>query len=499
MRPEDFSLDAFISYAHVDNQALVEGHQGWVANLQRALEIRITEFRGEKAHIWRDPELHGDDYLAITLVDKLRCVAALVAIVTPGYIRSEWGRKELTAFCKAAEEHGGLRVGNKARIFKVLKAPVPLEQHPQELQPLLGYEFFKIDPQTKRIHGLDDVFGDEAQRDFWLKLDDLAHDISDLIDVLESKSPLPEKGRVYLAETTRDLDDQREALKRDLVQHGYLVLSDRPLPLAAPELENAVRECLARCCMSIHIIGGTYSLVPEGGVASLQEVQNELAIDRARQDRSFRHLVWLAPKPVIPDERQRTFVERLRRDERCPAGTDLLETPLEDLRTVIHAQLAKLEGPAEKPVFACASAQVYLLYDPGDANVIDPWAKLLSDDFEVIHPSFNGNEAELREYHAENLRCCDGVLIFYGAGHEMWLRGKLREIQKSPGYGRTKGRPIVGVVLMAPRTPEKEHFCTHEAIVLARWDGPAPDALQPFSSRLKSGRSDPVDEAGASA
>jgi hypothetical protein len=28
--------DAFISYAHLDDQALIEGQQGWVANFQES-------------------------------------------------------------------------------------------------------------------------------------------------------------------------------------------------------------------------------------------------------------------------------------------------------------------------------------------------------------------------------------------------------------------------------------------------------------------------------
>ena len=71
-----------------------------------------------------------------------------MAVVSPRYVKSEWGRKEIDEFCKAAEQQGGVRVRDKARIFKVLKTPVPLEQHPPELQSLLGYEFFKVDPET---------------------------------------------------------------------------------------------------------------------------------------------------------------------------------------------------------------------------------------------------------------------------------------------------------------------------------------------------------------
>jgi hypothetical protein len=487
MRTTDFEGDAFISYAHLDNIELVEGRKGWVANLHRALEIRVAQLLGKESRIWWDPKLQGNDYFAMTLVDQLQRVAALIAIVSPRYVRSEWGRKELEEFCKAAEEQGGVRVHDKARIFKVLKTPVPLDQHPPELQSVLGYEFFKVDAETGKVRELDEVFGPEAQREFWLKLDDLAHDICLLLNLLEPEpSPGPEKGVVYLAVTTTDLNDEREALRRDLEQHGYVVLPDRPLPVAASDLESEVREYLARCRMSIHLVGATCSLVPEGAKASLQEIQNELALERAQGVSLFAHLVWLVPNMSVADERQRGFVERLRSDQRCPAGTDLLETPFEDLRTVVDSRLRQQEKQPSKPdASPTPSRQLYLLYDPRDASAIAPWADRLFKEFEIINPVFDGSEAELREYHAENLRCCDGVVIFYGAGNELWLRGKLREIQKSPGYGRTKPVPRVGIFLLAPRTPEKERFRMGEAFIVPQFDGFSSEAVEPFIARLK--------------
>ena len=44
---------------------------------------------------------------------------------------------------------------HKARIFKVLKTPVPLDQQSPELQALLGYEFFNVDPQSGKIREFD--------------------------------------------------------------------------------------------------------------------------------------------------------------------------------------------------------------------------------------------------------------------------------------------------------------------------------------------------------
>lgn len=95
--------------------------------------------------------------------------------------------RELKEFWKAAEKQGGVRVDDKARVFKVMKTPVPMESQPPELQELLGYEFFRVDPETGRVRELDEVFGPEAQRDFWLRLDDMAHNIATLLEELERR------------------------------------------------------------------------------------------------------------------------------------------------------------------------------------------------------------------------------------------------------------------------------------------------------------------------
>jgi hypothetical protein len=487
-----FDTDAFISYAHLDNVELIEGRKGWVANLHRALEVRVGQLLGKQAHIWRDPKLAGNDFFAETLMDRLKRVAALVSVVSPRYVRSEWTLRELSEFSKAAELQGGIRWRDKARIFKVMTSPVALELHPPELRSLLGYEFFTVHPETGRIHEMDEIFGPEAQRDFWIKLDDLAHDICCLLEIGEASSSQAaptSTAMVFLAETTSDLRDQRESIKRDLEQHGHTVLPASALPLVASGLRTALREDLARCEMSIHLVGKNYSIVPEGGSESLVETQNELAIARGEEG-GFSRIVWIPDGLDVQDERQRKVIDQLRMDPRIQEGSDLLETALEDLRTLYQERLdrrAPPPAPVEEPKVPAVSARplVYLIYDQRDADVMPEWMEFLfKRGFEVVRPIIEGDEAEIREDHEENLRSCDGALILYGRPGECWLRRKLRELQKSPGYGRTKPAPVVGISMMPPRTTEKQSFRTHDAIVISQMDGFAPEPLEAFVSRL---------------
>jgi len=82
-------------------------------------------------------------------------------------------------------------------------------------------------------------------------------------------------------------------------------------------------------------------------------------------------------------------------------------------------------------------------------------------------------------------------MIFYGAATEVWLRRKMREVQKSAGYGRTKPNQAMAICLVAPKTPEKEQFNTHEATLVAKHpEIPAELALQGFNG-VRAYSSDP--------
>ena len=100
-----FENDIFISYAHIDDMALVEGQKGWISSFHRALEIRLGQLLGRTPRIWRDPKLQGNDAFADRLVDRLPGVAILVSVVSPRYMKSDWCLRELREFTKAAAQH----------------------------------------------------------------------------------------------------------------------------------------------------------------------------------------------------------------------------------------------------------------------------------------------------------------------------------------------------------------------------------------------------------
>jgi hypothetical protein len=492
-----FDSDLLISYAHLDDEALSEGQNGWIANLHRLLRIRIGQLLGREPNIWRDPNLQGNDDFASAIEEKLFKVATLVTVLSPRYVQSEWCNREVHEFCRACESRGGLHVGTKSRVFKVVKTPVPLERHPRELQPLLGYEFYVVDPQTGRPRELSQIFGPEAERQFLTRLDDLAYDVAKLLEELQTggeaaPAPTASKGTLYLAETSADLREEREAVKRDLVRNGYEVLPDRPLPLVAAELEAVVRDQLERSTLAVHLVGKGYGVVPDGATRSLVVLQHELAVASSHAGGPLR-LIWVPPGLVVEDPRQQEFLDFLRTSPAVHDRAELLEIPLEELKSAVHLKLAPPATPKRETVPAAAAGQparIYLVTDQRDAEAARPLEDaLFGQGCEVILPLFDGDEEEVRVEHEETLRTCDAVLLYYGESGEPWLRRKLREIQKSAGQGREQPMLARGIYLAAPPNPQKERFRTLEALVVR--EPPAgfePAVLGPFLAAVQNAR-----------
>jgi len=488
-----FEHDFLISYAHIDNEPLIAGEPGWISELHRLLEIRVAQVRGQKPKIWRDQKLQGNDVFADTILERLPRIAALVSVLSPRYVQSEWCNRELKEFYRIAERTGGARIGDKARIFKVVKTPVSPQRLPEEVQPMLGYDFFVYD-EAGRPQELSQDY--DKERTFLTKLDDLAFDIAQLLDLMDNDAaaaaPPASKGTLFLAETSFELREEREAIKRDLVRNGYEILPDRALPLVGPELDAIVREQLERSTVSIHLVGVNYGIVPDGARVSVVERQQVLALEAAPGS-ELSSIIWLRPGLQIEDERQRTFVNSLHTSPLVHATAELLEVPMEELKAFIYRKLTPTETVTVKAAAAPVQQEhprLYLLCDQQDLTAAQALEDhLFGEGFEVVLPFFDEDETQARLEHEENLRSSDVILLYYGAGDELWLRRKLRELQKSAALGRERPLLARGIYIGAPVTSQKERFRTHEAMVIQEPAGGFdPSLLAPFLAAIAKAR-----------
>lgn len=481
MKYED---DIFISYAHIDNQPLTPEQKGWITRFHMSLEALLSMRMGGKARIWRDNKLQGNDVFADEIVEHFEQTAVLVSVLTPRYLNSAWCTKEIAEFCKSAEQTGGIVVDNKARVFKVLKAPVETQESlPSVVKDILGYEFFAFEDGAPLE--LDSAYGETFARDYNRKVGKLAWDISQLLKRLETENgdsghdeqaagkqapgkQGPGKPAVYLAECSYDRKQAREILEGELKRLGYTVLPDQQLPRDEADYVAAVERLLKRCRLSIHLVGDSYGAVPDGpSQKSIVVLQNELAAKQSKSD-ALKRVIWAPEGTRSQQTQQQAFIDALHQDAEAQIGADLITGDLEGLKTSIHSTLMKLEKPEPQlPEQQAAAAErarlIYLICNEKDRKATVPLRKYCrSQGFEVVIPAFEGDAAAVREAHQQLLTNADAIILFYGAGDEAWKRTIDSDLKKMPGY--RGGKPLLAsyTYLADPKTTDKEDLIDME-------------------------------------
>jgi hypothetical protein len=487
--------DIFMSYAHLDNETLTEDEKGWVSAFDNALQKRVSQLIGRKADIWRDRKLHGNDIFGDEIVDQFPKLKVFVSIVSPRYLKSEWCLKELKEFHKVANKTGGVRLGNKSRIFKVIKTPVPPDEYPAEISRVLGYEFFYAD-EKGRFREFVLEKGSPTYYQFIERFEDVAQDICQLIKALDERpEPPKESGKetaavdkekiVYLANTTSDLNPARDNIRRDLEMRSYTVLPDQELPTDA-RFRKTVEDYLGHSSLAIHLIGDKYGLIPEDEQLSVVELQHELS-----RTASLKRLIWM-PKFDMSNEdhRQQHFITDLRDNAVADTNTELLSGNLEDLKTVIVDTLEKQSslGDHSPPVIEeTAIVRIYLMFDKLDretVSLIDDY--LYDQEFEVLRPIFEGQELDIRQVHQDNLKLCDGVFIYCNQASESWLNFKMSDVRKAPGYRNGKPLKAAAIYLCGDPNRFKKDFRTREVSAVIKQFGTFSKAdLAPFIKTLR--------------
>ncbi|MGB3464032.1 MAG: hypothetical protein WBA74_02130, partial [Cyclobacteriaceae bacterium] len=378
-----------------------------------------------------------------------------------------------------------------------------------DYEDLLPYDFYQIDPRTGEAREFERFFGDQAERAFWMKLVDMAYDISDFLYSLSEKEEQLRKRKiekqktVYLANTGVDMIIKRDVVKRELIRHGYKVLPDHSLPKEAGALKERVLQDLKRCRMSIHLVGEDYGYKVKGMDYSVVDFQNKLAseysrsmIERADENKAkdpFSRLIWLSPDLKNVSERQRLFIEDLKTDAAQLDEAEVLKITLQEFKTIIRAELVtggrhqikrEVEGYSLESE-ETGSQMIYLICDKPNISAVKPIAKYLEDKgFMVVIPTYEGDLVDLRYIHQENLRRCDASLIYCGDSSIDWVNAKLQDLLKAPGFGRQKPIVVKALYINEHSDINEKRAIQNNALILEGNETFDESQLEPFLNKL---------------
>ncbi|HOX83199.1 MAG TPA: DUF4062 domain-containing protein [Chryseolinea sp.] len=476
-----FEIDVLIAFADRDNETNSKNELGWVSQFKKFLELMLTQVLGEKPNV-----MIKADYDNL-VSPKLDNVGVLVAILSKDFIESGKCLDHVESFYKAIESTSK----KKNRAFKVLKTPLSTQEQPPRLRDSIGYDMYQLDPDSGETKEYTDYFSTEAERQYWMKMVDLAYDIYERLLALKDDSSSAEvkniykRKTIYLAETGHDLSVQRNIIKRELLRHGYQVLPNQTLPSNAGDLERVVQKELNESALSIHLIGNAYGEIPEGTDRSVVDIQNKLAAEKSIQAKEnkeeFGRLVWISPNLTLASEKQKAFIENIKRDAEVQEGAEILQTSLEDFKNIMREEL--VDAGEKKPVTEGSGQSIYVMHDKVDRVAVKPLIDVMEKSgFTVLMPDYEGELLELRQKHINNLKNLDGAIIYKGNVNEQWVRMKALDLLKAPGFGRKKPILAKAIFTTIGSNLNNESFRSQNLRVV---EGDAVSSIESLKSFLK--------------
>ncbi|HEX8999185.1 MAG TPA: TIR domain-containing protein [Blastocatellia bacterium] len=490
-----YENDVFISYAHADNEPLVAGKPGWVDFFEDLLRKRVkVRLRGE-IQFFRDQQLRLYGQFSDQLAERLARSAVFVCIPSPNYVESDWCLWELENFHKQ---------NGTNRIFKAVKTYIDAPSLKPQTQTLLKQidhvldsRFYVKNESSGLVEDLLPDINPEHIPPFLQKVDVIAQNLVELLKKLREQPAVPSPANlakpaqavetssspqvtVYLAETTKDLAEERNSIKSELLQFNYRVLPEQPLPQDAEELAAAVRGQLQQARLSIHLLGAGYGLRPEGEDRSIPHIQYDLAAESNPQAQ----IIWLPPGLMPKDKSQEAFIAYVK--DHSP---DTWQSKLEDLKTAIQKKLQPAAPSGWDQDEDAAPVNVCLFCHEQDLNSVRPLYSHLTinETFQVKLPL---KEAESLQNHKQLLQSSDAVILYYGSADQDWFVNIWRLIQRHSSTGRTKPILAKAIYTGQPPTIEKDLLDSGDPLVLKNYGQFTPDAIEPFVEKIRAAKGD---------
>lgn len=465
-----FDIDVYVSYAHADNVPLPSDGQGWVSAFMRALKARMSQLLGHDVAVYLDERPLDSNTLDDDRRRRLERAATVVAIVSSHYVESERAQREVEFFAQA---HAGAGEPTGAtRLFPVLRHALPLAERPRPLLRLVGYEFFSVDQAgtTREFHPTKD------DRDFWRRLDALAHDLAAVLQPLHAFSPELE------AIIGKPAPRRRATRERDRVLLGvsapYGVTAGGVFTARfaayteshAHEVEERLRE------LDAHVDGGTHSVLglsPDrtSGWRAGAPVTVRVTGTHLRSQPSTRSFDWNGRQNIV------SFLVEVNAD--APPGEVALcfEAFIEGVSVAFIPLTVTIGTVADEPeremIVADLARTAFASYASADAPLVaaclsalqrwDPDLEIFMDCLD-LRP--NGAwQQELQEVIPRK----DAFLLFWSvnASRSPWVAWELEHAQASKGLDWIRPMPLEDPVI-APPPDELKHLHFGDRYLIAR-------------------------------
>ncbi len=269
---------------------------------------------------------------------------------------------------------------------------------------------------------------------------------------------------IYLADTTPDAIHYHQALKNELETIGFRVLSPGNINQGEVKLTSSIKDLLSRSFLSIHLVGRNFGQEVPGTGKSFAEFQLHIAAEFTSENKLEEHtsplkrMIWIMPSGKNNESKQDKLIAFIKQESRFFQNSELLETPFESLKTYVHKFLAEHSAvSSEARNDKSEKSNVFVIFEHAVSENIKPLLDWL-DQQNMSHcqPIFIGGPEETMPYYRKMLASCKSVVVYYSGENQIWLKTKVNDILKAPGYGRNE--PFQSRVLFAPANLHENAF-----------------------------------------
>ena len=385
-----FRGTVFISYARADDQKPPDDEtvQGWVTFFWEQLRFELTNAGVPEAGLWLDRyEIEPAEDFTKKIEAAIHDAKLVMVILSPNWIQRPWCLKEISYFAALHPD-----AAEKTVIIKKLELPSYVNIPPivnKIFENREGYRFFEKDPSgnIKEFYWR----GLKYQKAYYDLLLKIARWIAGQMisrEAPRSPQPIPSKGKaIYLSAPADDLRDAWQRMANDLEGAGYQVLpaADR-LPDTVQAAETAVRDALSKAVLSVHFLGDSEGVKPDGTEETVARMQLRLARERAAGAGAFTRILW-APKWLADRSKgKRDPFKVVERFGPLSPGEEVYAEEVTDLSQWLRGRLdreeedAKVGASSNKDTRPPAPEPRTLLVvsaDPEDDELVTPLANRL--------------------------------------------------------------------------------------------------------------------------
>ena len=490
-----------IVHSEEDDLAIQGDDKGWVTNFFKFLSSLLLHMN------YQDLLLESCS-LSQLKKSELKKNVIVVLVVSPILTVENKGYKMISSWIKQMISSQKGFEDEVERCLVVHKTVFNFQNFP-ELLNLNNYQLYEIDNVTGIPREINRFFGSEAEKNYWMKLIDLSFDISKYLSLKSKKNEgkiiNKREKTVYLAEVGKDLIIQRDMMRRELRSHGFEVLPKNTITGNLREMKMAIKNNLSNARLSLHLIGEDYGDSIEGCDLSLVDLQNEIANEysdnltkenlKNNEKKHFGRLIWISQSKKNITERQKIFIENIKTGAALYEETEVLEVDMEEMKSIVIEEIEtggrfynanrEISGYKE-PLKTDSSKIIYLILDKEDCEEGQLIAKALKrKGLQVVQPIFEGELVDVRYIHQENLKRCDAAIIYFGNTSESWIKTKLQDLMKSPGFGREKKMTAKAVYFRGEKKMDVNYLKKNNTMILGEQAEFEIAHLKPFLELLE--------------